>query len=100
MKIIHLLCASTSSHIFCIFKNVSVFPRVEIYARRTSDQRQFNVSHKYSTRFNSFVVFSLIEVCPSRTYMAHSPRMKNKKIKIVSGLWKMRRVDNEFTARC
>ena len=40
MNVIHLLCASTSTHIFCMFKNVSVFPRVNVDARRTSDQRQ------------------------------------------------------------
>ena len=40
MNVIHLLCAPTSTHIFCMFKNVSVFPRVSVDARRTSDQRQ------------------------------------------------------------
>ena len=47
MNVIHLLCASTSAHIFCIFKNVNVFPRVNLDARRTSDQRQSNARHKY-----------------------------------------------------
>ena len=40
------LCASTDAHIFCMLKNVSVFPRVNVDARRTSDQRQSNVRHK------------------------------------------------------
>ena len=46
MNVIHLLCASTSAHIFCMFKNVRFFPRVNIDARRTSDQRQSNARHK------------------------------------------------------
>ena len=46
MNVIHLLCASTFAHIFCMFKNVSVFPRVNLDARRTSDQRQSNARHK------------------------------------------------------
>ena len=46
INVIHLLCASTPAHIFCMFKNVSVFPRLNVYmyARRTSDQRQYNAS--------------------------------------------------------
>ena len=43
VSVIHLLCASTSAHIFCMFKNVSFFPRVNVDARRTSDERQSNV---------------------------------------------------------
>ena len=39
MNVFHLLCASTSAHSFCMFKNVGVFPRVNIDIRRTSDQR-------------------------------------------------------------
>ena len=31
---------------FCMFKNVSVFPRVNVDARRMSDQRQSNARHK------------------------------------------------------
>ena len=50
MNIIHLLCASTSAHIFCMFKNVSVFLRVNVDARRTSDQRQPNARHTLQTR--------------------------------------------------
>ena len=46
MNAIHFLCASTSAHIFCMIKNVSVFPRVHVAARGTSDQRQSNVRHK------------------------------------------------------
>ena len=45
MNVIHLLCASTSAHIFCMFKNASVFPRVTVDARSTSDQRQSNARH-------------------------------------------------------
>ena len=61
MNVIHLLCVSTSAHIFCMFKNVSVFPRVNVDTRRTLDQRQSNVRHQYITR-TQFVVFSLTEV--------------------------------------
>ena len=43
MNVIHLLCASTFEHIFCMFKNVSVFPRVNVDTRRTSNHRQSNV---------------------------------------------------------
>ena len=50
------LCASTSAHIFCTLKNISVFTRVNVDARRTSDQRQSNVRDKWSTR-SEFVVF-------------------------------------------
>ena len=46
MSVIYFLCASTSAHIFCMLKNVSVFRRVNVDARRTSDQRQSNVRHK------------------------------------------------------
>ena len=46
MNVIHLLCASTSAHILCVVKNVSVFPRKNIDARRTSDQRQSNARNK------------------------------------------------------
>ena len=46
MNVIYLLCASTSAHIFCMLKNVNVFPCVNIDARRTSDQRQSNARHK------------------------------------------------------
>ena len=46
VNVTHLLCASTSAHIFCMFKIVRVFPRVNVDARRTSDQRQSNVRHK------------------------------------------------------
>ena len=46
MNVIHLLCASTSAHIFCVVKNVSVFPRVNVDVSRTSDQRQSNVRQK------------------------------------------------------
>ena len=46
MNVIHLLCASTSAHIFFMLKNVSVFPCVNMDARRTSDQRQANARHK------------------------------------------------------
>ena len=49
MNVIHLLCASTSVHIFCMLKNVSVLPRLNVDARRTSHQRQSNVRHKYTT---------------------------------------------------
>ena len=76
-NVIHLLCASTSAHIFCMSENMGVFPRVNIDARRTSDQRQSNVRHKYTTR-STFVVFSLTEVCPSHTYTTQSQRMKKK----------------------
>ena len=59
IKLIHLLCTSTSAHNFCMFKNVSVFPCVNIDARRTSYQRQSNViRHKHNAR-SKFVVFSL-----------------------------------------
>ena len=34
MNVIHLSCASTSAHIFCMFKNVSVFRRVNVDARK------------------------------------------------------------------
>ena len=46
MNVIHLLCASTSAHIFCMLKNMNVFPRVNVDARRASDQRQSNARHK------------------------------------------------------
>ena len=46
MNIIHLLCASTSAHIFYMVKKVSVFPRVNVDARRASDKRQSNARHK------------------------------------------------------
>ena len=44
MNVIQLSCAAapTSAHIFCMLKNVSVFSRVNVDARRTSDQRQSN----------------------------------------------------------
>ena len=46
MNVIQLLYASTSAHIFSKLKNVSVFPRVNVDVRRTSDQRQLsNVRH-------------------------------------------------------
>ena len=45
MNVIQFLCASTSVHIFSMLKNVSVFPRANVDARRTSDQRQSNVRH-------------------------------------------------------
>ena len=64
MNVIHFLCASTAAHIFCMLKNVSVFPRVDVDARRTSDQRQSTVTHKKSTS-SKFVVFSVTEVCPT-----------------------------------
>ena len=66
MNVIHFLRASTSAHIFCMLKYVSVFPHVNVDARRTSDQRQSNVRHKYSTR-SKVVVFPLSEVSPSHT---------------------------------
>ena len=66
MNVIHFLCASNSAHIFCMLKNVSVFPRVNVDARKTSDQRQSNARHKWSTR-SKFAVFPLTEVCPSHT---------------------------------
>ena len=94
MYVIHLLCASTSALSFCMFKNVSVFPRVNRDARGTSDLRQSNVRHTYIKR-SKLVVFSLTDVCSSHTYMAHSPRMKKK---IESWFWKSGRVDSEFTA--
>ena len=78
VNVFHLLCASTSALSLFMSKNVSVFPRVNRDARRTSDQRQSNVRHTYSTR-SKFVVFSLTEVCSNHTYMAHSPRMKKNK---------------------
>ena len=46
MKVIHILCASTSAHIFCMLKNVSVFPHVNVDARRTSDKGESNARHK------------------------------------------------------
>ena len=58
MSVIHFLCASISAQIFCMLKNVSVSPSVNVDARKTSDQRQSNVRHKQSTRAK-FVVFSL-----------------------------------------
>ena len=70
INVIHLLCASTSAHIFCMFKNVSVFPRLNVYmyARRTSDQRQYNASRlveigaKYWPRVGSLPIsIELIE---------------------------------------
>ena len=66
MNVIHFLCASASAHIFCMFKNVSVFPRVNVDSKRTSDRRQSHARHKYSTR-SKFVVFSLTKICPSHT---------------------------------
>ena len=39
MNVIHLLCASTSAHTVCMLKNVNVFPRVNVDARRTSNAR-------------------------------------------------------------
>ena len=50
MNVIHLLCASISVHISCMIKTVSVFPRVNVSATRTSDQRQSNVSGVYLDR--------------------------------------------------
>ena len=71
MNVIHLLCASHFLHV----QNVSVFPCVNVDARRTSDQRQSNARHKWSTS-SKFVVLRLTEVCPSHTYTAHSARIK------------------------
>ena len=65
MNVIHLLCASTSAYTFCMFKNVNVFLRVNVDARKTLDQRQSNVRHKLE--HTKLVVFSLTEVCPSHT---------------------------------
>ena len=45
-NVIYLSCASTSAPIFCMLKNVSMFPRVNVDARRTSDQRKSNARHK------------------------------------------------------
>ena len=45
MNVIYSICASTSAHMFCMIKNGMVFPRVNVDARRMSDQRQSNVRH-------------------------------------------------------
>ena len=74
MNVIHILCSSISAHIFCMLKNVSVFPRVNVDAIITSDQRQSNVSISGEHALNS--LFSFTEVCPSHTYTAHGPGMK------------------------
>ena len=38
MNVIHLLCASASAHIFFMFKNVNVFPRVNVLVQATCDK--------------------------------------------------------------
>ena len=53
MNVINLLCVSASAHIFCMFKNVSVFPRVNVDARRTADQRRSNVGTSRAHALNS-----------------------------------------------
>ena len=62
MNVIHLLYASTSAYICCMFKNVSVFPRVNVYAK----ERQTSASLTLGTS-RALVVFPLTEVRPSHT---------------------------------
>ena len=78
MNVIHLSCAPTSTHTFCMFKNVSVFSRVNVDARITLDQRQSNARHKYST-----ALISLCFLWPMYVSVTHKRRIVHtyKKIK-------------------
>ena len=37
MNVTHLLCVSTSAHIFCMLKKLSVIPRVNVDLRRSAE---------------------------------------------------------------
>ena len=78
MNVTHLLYASTFAQIFCMFKNVSVFPRVNVDAWRTSYQRQSNARHKWSTH-SEFVVFPLSDSEKRRKLAANAQRVLNVK---------------------
>ena len=109
MNVIHLLCVSTSAHIFHMLINVSVFPRVNVDARRTLHQLQSNARRKYSTRCK-FVVFVDQDLSQSHINDAQSTHKKiknnnmsldcEKRRKLVAKAQRVFNAKGECTALC
>ena len=105
LNVIHLLCSPTFAHIFCMFINVSVFPRVNGDDIRTPDQRQsimLGTSRAYA--LNSLRLFQL-HIHDAQS-MHESIRNNNwspdreKRSGLVTNAQRVSNAKGEWTARC